>query len=87
MVAIGLLLFSCITASNFKNPFSLLNQNQITFLTRLIGVIFLIRAIGDFNIVGLFKQKNKSLFAIKDRQIFVPLCLYLGISSILITIL
>jgi len=85
IVAIGLLVFALITHSNYFNNF--LASNWTKTLTRIIGAIFLLRAIGDFNVVGLFKKKSESDFAKSDNKIYIPLCLYLGISSILITIL
>ncbi len=87
IVAIGLLVFSWITASNYFINSSPLAPKHVKLLTRIIGGIFVFRAIGDFNLLGLFKKKSTSKFAEKDSQIYVPLCLYLGISSILITIL
>ncbi len=87
IVAIGLLAFSWITASNYFMVSNLLEPKHIKLLTRVIGGIFIFRAIGDFNLFGLFKKKSSSKFTEKDSQIYVPLCLYLGISSLLITIL
>lgn len=87
IVATGLFLFSVITASNAINLNFLVSQKVTALLTQCIGAIFLIRAIGDFNIVGLFKKHSESKFAQKDSQLYVPLCIYLGVSSILITLL
>lgn len=86
IVAIGLLLFSAITASNYFNIESLLAPKWTIILTRIIAGIFLLRAIGDFNLFGLFRKEAVSKFGQKDRQIFTPLCLYLGLTLILITL-
>jgi Protein of unknown function (DUF3995) len=40
-----------------------------------IGIIFLIRAIGDFKYVGFFKKVKGSLFAENDSRYYSPLCL------------
>lgn len=85
LVACGLIIMSIITASNFYNLDALIPRHWTVILTRIIGLIFILRAIGDFNIVGIFKKQSNSKFSNKDNQIFIPLCLYIGISSILIT--
>lgn len=55
--------------------------------TRIIGIIFIVRAIGDFNMFGIFKKKSNSKFAKNDTRLFIPLCLFIGFSSILLTFL
>ncbi len=87
IVAIGLMIFAFVTLSNYHNLGQLMPSNYSKVLSRIIGGIFLLRAVGDFNYFGIFKKKSTTKFAIKDSQIFVPLCLYLGISSILITLM
>lgn len=42
--------------------------------------IFLIRAIGDFRYVGLFKTYRESGFARQDTRIYSPLCLFIATS-------
>lgn len=87
IVAMGLLAFALVTYSNEMEIFSFLKSNVIIILTRIICGIFIVRAIGDFNVFGLFKKTSQSKFAVKDSQIYIPLCLYLGVSSLLITML
>lgn len=84
VVAIGLFLFALITLSNYVIVQSILSNYWIAVLTLIIGIIFSLRAIGDFNVVGLFKKDLTGDFAKKDSQIFVPLCIYLGLSSFVI---
>lgn len=86
IVAIGLLVFSIVTAANHFDIGILLVNDWASMLTKVIAFIFLFRAMGDFNLFGLFKKKANSKFAIKDSQLYIPLCIYLGISSILISI-
>lgn len=83
VVALGLLAFAIIVASNYRSLLPFLTERWIVILTRLIGGIFLLRVIGDGNMFGLFKKKSDSLFAQKDSQLFIPLCLYLGASCFL----
>lgn len=49
-----------------------------------VGTVFLLRAVGDFRWVGLFKQKSDTRFAIWDTRIYSPLCLGLGAAIIAI---
>lgn len=87
IVALGLLVFALVIASNLFVQIHFISKESIKIITRIIAGVFMLRAIGDFNIVGLFRKDNSSLFAIKDRQLYIPLCLYLSISCALITIL
>jgi Protein of unknown function (DUF3995) len=52
-----------------------------------IGAIFLLRALGDFKYVGFFKSIKNTEFGRLDTQFYAPLCLYLGISSLIIKFL
>lgn len=49
-----------------------------------IPAIFILRAIGDFNYVGLFKKIKHTEFANADSKVFIPLCLAIGLIGILI---
>jgi len=50
-----------------------------------IPIIFILRAIGEFNYVGFFKRIKNTEFAKADSKIFSPLCLIIGILIQLIT--
>lgn len=86
VVAIGLLLMAIISATEIFDLSDLIGSKWSTIALSLIAAIFILRGIGDFNEFGLFRKVSGSRFSNKDRQIFTPLCLYLGISSILISI-
>jgi hypothetical protein len=43
-----------------------------------VGVVFSLRAIGDFRLVGFFKRVRGTPFARWDTRLFSPLCLALG---------
>lgn len=47
--------------------------NKYGFL--IIISIFILRGIGDFNFIGLFKKHKSSEFAINDTKYYTPLCL------------
>lgn len=49
----------------------------------MVGLVFLARAIGDFDHVGFFNRGGASGFAKADRLFYSPLCLFLGASGIL----
>lgn len=86
LVACGLLIFSIITFSRLNISAFVINQ-YTNYATLFIAVIFLIRAIGDFKYIGLFKKVNGTPFATNDNKIYIPLCLFLSLSSLLIVIL
>ncbi len=87
IVAFGLLLFAFVTASNYWNFSTIIPIKWSVIATRLIALIFLLRAIGDFNICGFFRKENTSLFAKMDRRLYSPLCFFLAIVSFLITVI
>jgi hypothetical protein len=66
---------------NFINP------NLYTkWISIIIGVVFVIRSIGDFKYVGFFKKIKGSTFAVNDTLMYSPLCIVLGIIFIVISI-
>lgn len=50
----------------------------INFLQWIVPSVFLIRAIGDFKYVGLFKKVKTTRFGQLDTKYFTPLCLVLA---------
>ena len=52
-----------------------------------IPIIFIIRAIGDFNYVGVFKRVKNTKFAKADSTLFIPLCAVIGIVGVFIQIM
>ena len=53
--------------------------NDISIL--ILGIIFIIRAIGEFNYIGFSKRIYNSKFATYDTKFFSPLCLLLSLNS------
>lgn len=51
-----------------------------------IVIIFLLRAIGDFNYVGFFKKHKGSRFAVWDTRLYSPLCLFISTGAFFIGI-
>ncbi|ALC81205.1 MULTISPECIES: DUF3995 domain-containing protein [Bacillus] len=52
----------------------------------LIASIFTLRAIGDFNYVGIFKRFKGTHFSKYDTWMYIPLFLYLAISFVVAVI-
>ena len=86
-VALGLLTFALLylVKSGFIE-FPIPNLVQ-KFAYWFIPIIFTIRAIGEFNYVGLFKKVKDTEFGRADTKIFVPLCLGIGILGFVIQVL
>ncbi|WP_341227953.1 DUF3995 domain-containing protein [uncultured Arcticibacterium sp.] len=51
----------------------------------VISIIFLLRAMGDFNYVGFFKKKRNTKFHKMDTKLYIPLCLTLGLIGLYLT--
>jgi len=75
IVALGLLFFGvfCLVYGRVIN-FDLPVWLRESMISVIIG-IFLLRAIGDFRYVGLFRKIKGTQFADKDSRYFTPLCL------------
>ncbi len=87
IVGIGLISFGLIYLIktgliNFQIP-----NWIITYGSWIIPSIFILRAIGDYNYVGLFKKIKNTEFAKADSKWFIPLCLTIGILGILIQLM
>lgn len=87
IVGIGLISFGLIYLIktgliNFQIP-----NWIVTYGSWTIPCIFILRAIGDFNYVGLFKKIKNTEFSKADSKWFIPLCLTIGILGILIQLM
>lgn len=88
-VAFGLLFFGAVV---FLDSFEL-NLNDVPGLDLIrkyglgaIALIFLLRAVGDFNYIGFFKKGRNTDFARNDTKYYSPLCLLIGILSIILKV-
>jgi hypothetical protein len=70
-------LLACFVLHPVLNLTELFPNFMVKHGFKLIGLVFLIRAIGDFNFVGMFKKIKQTTFAKYDRAYFTPLCLFL----------
>ncbi|PQJ23490.1 DUF3995 domain-containing protein [Tenacibaculum sp. SG-28] len=62
------------------------SDEKLRYVLGVIGAIFLIRAIGEFKYVGLFKSVQSTKFAEKDTKFYSPLCLFLAFSSFVLMV-
>ena len=53
----------------------------------IITAIFIIRGLGDFNYVGVFKKVKDTKFGINDTKYYTPLCFLIGILTIVLEML
>lgn len=44
----------------------------------MVGILFLVRSIGDFRYIGFFKRHRRSAFARMDYIFYSPLCLVIS---------
>lgn len=52
----------------------------------ILPSIFLLRVVGDFKYVGLFKRVKTTKFAKSDTKYFIPLCIFLAVAGFIIQI-
>lgn len=80
VVAIGLLAFALVHISVWRTPAWLPHWVQQSGLFA-IGVIFVLRAVGERQYIGFFKKVRHTDFAYYDTRIYSPLCLALGCNA------
>ena len=64
--------------SELENPAAFLPNWMYDYGFWILGGIFTLRAIGDFNYVGFFKKVKSTSFGKLDSKYFSPLCLFIG---------
>ena len=45
-----------------------------------LSILFFLRSVGDFNLVGLFKKVKSTEFSKYDTWVYIPLCLFISIN-------
>jgi Protein of unknown function (DUF3995) len=83
-VAVGLLFFAFISVGAFSLFGSFLPDRFFRYGNAVVGVIFLLRAIGDFKYAGFFKKIKNTVFAKNDTKYFTPLCIGISLIAFLI---
>ncbi|NAY90363.1 DUF3995 domain-containing protein [Muricauda sp. JGD-17] len=83
LVGIILLLFAFIF---INKALLLINHPLLGYISFGIGVIFILRAFGDFRYVGFFKTAKNSKFSALDTRYYSPLCLLMGILILILEV-
>ncbi len=84
VVTMGLALCAVIIAGTAGMLVLPLSQTILAWLTRGLAVVLLLRAIGDFRLVGFFKGIRHTRFARLDTVVYSPLCLALAIGTAIV---
>ena len=83
-VAIGLALCALLIAATAGVLPLPLHGAVLAWATRVLALALLLRAIGDFRLVGFFKRIRDTRFARLDTVAYSPLCLALAIGSAIV---
>jgi hypothetical protein len=83
-VAIGLLAFAFVSIWAIRPIYKgtspvVASPGWCVYGNLAIAVIFLLRFVGDFNYVGLFKKVTHTRFARYDSRFYTPLCLLISL--------
>jgi hypothetical protein len=81
IVAVALALCALLIAATAGLVSLPLSQTVLAWLTRALAGVLLLRAIGDFRLVGFFKRIRDTRFARFDTAVYSPLSLLLAIGS------
>ena len=81
LLAIGVFVLTQAKFFNFQIP-SWLDKYGLWF----IAGVFIIRAIGEFNYLGFFKKIKHTKFGQNDTKYYSPLCLIIGILTIIMVL-
>ena len=84
LIAFGLLFLALVTVANQGTFDRHIKRTYFHYGTLIIAIIFFLRAIGDFRFVGFFKTVKSTRFGINDTLIFSPLCIFIGVISVII---
>ncbi|MGX1929522.1 DUF3995 domain-containing protein [Flagellimonas sp. 2504JD4-2] len=84
LVGIILLGFAFVFINKVANY---VNYPWLKYVSFGIGVVFIVRALGDFKYVGFFKTAKNSKFSALDTRYYSPLCLLMGILVLLLELM
>lgn len=84
IVGIGLLLFGLFYMAQIEFFSAKLPSWLPLYVGWILPSIFLLRVIGDFKYVGLFKKIKMTKFAKSDTKYFIPLCAFLALAGFIV---
>ena len=79
-VAVGLASCAVLVAASAGLVLSSSPAPWVTWLSFVLGLVLIARAVGDFRLVGFFKRVRGTRFARLDSAVYAPLCLVLGLA-------
>lgn len=79
---ISALFFFCFAALMIGNYF-VESSWLFSWVLKSSVVVLLMRTIGEFNCLGLFKRERMTKFARMDNFFAIPICIYLAISVVI----
>ncbi|MEK5485126.1 DUF3995 domain-containing protein [Lysinibacillus sp. FSL M8-0355] len=83
LLVAGCLFCACLILGIQSSLIPLIKQPKlVSILSFFCFLVFGLRAIGDFNYVGLFKKIRKTSFSKMDTIAYTPLCLFLSFTFI-----
>lgn len=89
VVGSGLMLFGLIVLIVIIRPqIEFLGWSHVIadYMLWIIAGIFILRAIGEFKYIGVFKKYRNTPFGRNDTKYYSPLCLVIGILSIMLAL-
>ena len=63
------------------------NISSPYFAGWVISILFILRAIGDFNYIGFFKKITQTKYANIDTMVYTPICSLIGFMGIVIELI
>ncbi len=84
LVAVALLIAMLIITGQLGMLGEVIPEWIFKWGTWCICIIFLLRAVGEFRLVGFFKQVQDTEFAYWDTRLFSPLCLAIAAMAFIV---
>lgn len=84
LVAFAFLLAVAVILGRLRFLGDILPHRVFRWGTGAIALVFLLRAVGEFRLVGFFKQVSDTPFAHWDTWLFSPLCLVISIIALIL---
>jgi hypothetical protein len=86
LVAVALLACAGLIAATAGVLAVPVSPSVLTWLTFALALVLLLRAVGDFKLVGFFKRVRGTNFARWDTVIYSPLCLALSLGALIVAL-
>jgi len=84
VVGLGLLGMALVPLLYVQHRTQSWEMGYLYWVTLAIGILFALRAVGDFNKVGFFQHDQTGIFAERDKAIYSPLCAFIAIGMFLL---